>query len=34
MIQEDVEKILKLKASNSNLLSEFVNKTIDYYRSQ
>lgn len=33
-IQEDVETILKEKASNSNLLSEFVSKTLDHYRSQ
>ena len=34
LIQEDTEYQLQDKASSSNLLSEFVSKTIEYYRSQ
>lgn len=33
LIQEDTEYQLQDKASSSNLLSEFVSKTIEYYRS-
>ena len=33
LIQEDTEYQLQDQASSSNLLSEFVSKTIEYYRS-
>ena len=34
MIQEDLEKIYNEKAFNSNLLSEFVIRNLEFYRSQ